>query len=85
MLSAGGARRTLCSAHSMTPHSTFAYKSQPHLHRRPPTRRGAAEFSAGTPGDPAKPARVIKVRMFEGGGKMASNRRESKSAEGNRD
>jgi uncharacterized cupredoxin-like copper-binding protein len=27
-------------------------------------------FSAGRPGDPAKPARVIKVRMFEGGGKM---------------
>jgi uncharacterized cupredoxin-like copper-binding protein len=27
-------------------------------------------FSAGQPGDPAKPARVIKVRMFEGGGKM---------------
>ena len=27
-------------------------------------------FSAGRPGDPAKPARVINVRMFEGGGKM---------------
>ena len=27
-------------------------------------------FSAGEPGDPNKPARVIKVRMFEGSGKM---------------
>ena len=27
-------------------------------------------FSAGEPGDPAKPARVVKVTMFEGGGKM---------------
>jgi uncharacterized cupredoxin-like copper-binding protein len=27
-------------------------------------------FSAGEPGDPAKPVRVIKVRMYEGGGKM---------------
>jgi uncharacterized cupredoxin-like copper-binding protein len=27
-------------------------------------------FSAGRPGDPAKPARVINVRMFEGSGKM---------------
>jgi len=27
-------------------------------------------FSAGEPGDPKKPARVINVRMFEGGGKM---------------
>jgi uncharacterized cupredoxin-like copper-binding protein len=27
-------------------------------------------FSAGQPGDPKKPARVIKVKMFEGGGKM---------------
>jgi uncharacterized cupredoxin-like copper-binding protein len=29
-----------------------------------------ASFSAGEPGDPKKPARVINVRMFEGGGKM---------------
>jgi uncharacterized cupredoxin-like copper-binding protein len=27
-------------------------------------------FSAGEPGDPNKPARVIRIRMFEGGGKM---------------
>jgi uncharacterized cupredoxin-like copper-binding protein len=27
-------------------------------------------FSAGEPGDPKKPARVVEVRMFEGGGKM---------------
>jgi uncharacterized cupredoxin-like copper-binding protein len=27
-------------------------------------------FSAGEPGDPAKPARVVNVKMFEGGGKM---------------
>jgi uncharacterized cupredoxin-like copper-binding protein len=27
-------------------------------------------FSAGQPGDPKKPARVVKVRMFEGSGKM---------------
>lgn len=27
-------------------------------------------FSAGEPGDPNKPARVINVRMFEGSGKM---------------
>ena len=27
-------------------------------------------FSAGQPGDPKKPARVIKVKMFEGDGKM---------------
>jgi uncharacterized cupredoxin-like copper-binding protein len=27
-------------------------------------------FSAGEPGDPNKPARVIKIRMFEGSGKM---------------
>jgi uncharacterized cupredoxin-like copper-binding protein len=27
-------------------------------------------FSAGQPGDPKKPARVIKVKMFEGSGKM---------------
>jgi uncharacterized cupredoxin-like copper-binding protein len=29
-----------------------------------------ATFSAGAPGDPSKPARVIEVKMFEGGGKM---------------
>src|SRR5262245_3914814 len=27
-------------------------------------------FSAGEPGDPNKPARVVEVKMFEGGGKM---------------
>jgi uncharacterized cupredoxin-like copper-binding protein len=27
-------------------------------------------FSAGAPGDPKKPARVVKVKMFEGSGKM---------------
>jgi uncharacterized cupredoxin-like copper-binding protein len=27
-------------------------------------------FSAGKPGDPKKPARVVKVKMFEGSGKM---------------
>jgi uncharacterized cupredoxin-like copper-binding protein len=27
-------------------------------------------FSAGEPGDPNKPARIVKVQMFEGGGKM---------------
>ena len=27
-------------------------------------------FSAGQPGDPKKPARVITVKMFEGSGKM---------------
>jgi uncharacterized cupredoxin-like copper-binding protein len=27
-------------------------------------------FSAGRPGDPKMPARVVKIRMFEGGGKM---------------
>jgi plastocyanin len=27
-------------------------------------------FSAGQPGDPKKPARIIKVKMFEGSGKM---------------
>src|SRR5262249_27024755 len=27
-------------------------------------------FSAGEPGDPKKPARIVEVRMFEGGGKM---------------
>ena len=27
-------------------------------------------FSAGAPGDPNKPARIVEVRMFEGGGKM---------------
>jgi uncharacterized cupredoxin-like copper-binding protein len=27
-------------------------------------------FSAGAPGDPEKPARVVKVKMFEGSGKM---------------
>src|SRR5215813_13110680 len=27
-------------------------------------------FSAGEPGDPKKPARIIEVRMFEGSGKM---------------
>ena len=27
-------------------------------------------FSAGQPGDPKKPARVVKVKMFEGSGKM---------------
>jgi uncharacterized cupredoxin-like copper-binding protein len=27
-------------------------------------------FSAGEPGDPDKPARVVEVKMFEGGGKM---------------
>ena len=27
-------------------------------------------FSAGKPGDPNKPARIVEVRMFEGGGKM---------------
>jgi uncharacterized cupredoxin-like copper-binding protein len=29
-----------------------------------------ATFSAGAPGDPSKPARVVEVKMFEGGGKM---------------
>jgi uncharacterized cupredoxin-like copper-binding protein len=29
-----------------------------------------ATFSAGEPGDPSKPARVVEVKMFEGGGKM---------------
>ena len=28
------------------------------------------QFSGGESGDPGKPARVAKVRMFEGGGKM---------------
>jgi len=27
-------------------------------------------FSAGEPGDPKKPARVVNIKMFEGGGKM---------------
>src|SRR5262249_57508150 len=27
-------------------------------------------FSAGEPGDPKKPARVINIKMFEGSGKM---------------
>jgi uncharacterized cupredoxin-like copper-binding protein len=27
-------------------------------------------FSAGRPGDPRKPARVVKIKMFEGSGKM---------------
>jgi uncharacterized cupredoxin-like copper-binding protein len=27
-------------------------------------------FSAGKPGDPKKPARLVKVKMFEGSGKM---------------
>jgi uncharacterized cupredoxin-like copper-binding protein len=27
-------------------------------------------FSAGRPGDPAKPARIVKIKMFEGSGKM---------------
>jgi uncharacterized cupredoxin-like copper-binding protein len=27
-------------------------------------------FSAGRPGDPNKPARVVKIKMFEGSGKM---------------
>src|SRR5215467_9475751 len=27
-------------------------------------------FSAGRPGDPNKPARIVEVRMFEGSGKM---------------
>jgi hypothetical protein len=27
-------------------------------------------FSAGQPGDPKKAARVVKVKMFEGSGKM---------------
>ena len=27
-------------------------------------------FSAGQPGDPGKPARVVKIRMFEGSGKL---------------
>src|SRR6266581_1227490 len=27
-------------------------------------------FSAGEPGDPKKPARIVEIRMFEGGGKM---------------
>jgi uncharacterized cupredoxin-like copper-binding protein len=27
-------------------------------------------FSAGEPGDPKKPARIVEVRMFEGSGKM---------------
>ena len=27
-------------------------------------------FSAGEPGDPNKPARIVEVRMFEGGRKM---------------
>jgi uncharacterized cupredoxin-like copper-binding protein len=27
-------------------------------------------FSAGQPGDPKKPARVLKIKMFEGSGKM---------------
>jgi uncharacterized cupredoxin-like copper-binding protein len=27
-------------------------------------------FSAGVPGDPKRPARVVKVKMFEGSGKM---------------
>jgi uncharacterized cupredoxin-like copper-binding protein len=29
-----------------------------------------ATFSAGAPGDPSKPARVVEVKMFEGDGKM---------------
>jgi uncharacterized cupredoxin-like copper-binding protein len=29
-----------------------------------------ATFSAGEPGDPSKPARVVEVKMFEGSGKM---------------
>ena len=27
-------------------------------------------FSAGQPGDPKKPARIVKIKMFEGSGKM---------------
>jgi hypothetical protein len=27
-------------------------------------------FSAGQPGDPKKPARVVQIKMFEGSGKM---------------
>ena len=34
------------------------------------TGHGHAHFSAGQPGDPKKPARVVKVSMREGDGKM---------------
>jgi uncharacterized cupredoxin-like copper-binding protein len=38
--------------------------------RPAPAHEARATFSAGEPGDPSKPARVVEVRMFEGSGKM---------------
>jgi uncharacterized cupredoxin-like copper-binding protein len=35
-----------------------------------PGHEDHGNFSAGQPGDPKKPARVVKVTMFEGSGKM---------------
>ncbi len=36
----------------------------------PAAAHGSRHFAAGAPGDPAKPARVIKVTMFEHGKEM---------------
>jgi uncharacterized cupredoxin-like copper-binding protein len=51
------ATAAILATHIATPHSALAHEEHAH-------------FSAGRPGDPQKPARVVKIKMFEGSGKM---------------
>ena len=51
------ATAAILATHIATPHSALAHEDHGH-------------FSAGRPGDPQKPARVVKIKMFEGSGKM---------------
>jgi uncharacterized cupredoxin-like copper-binding protein len=51
------ATAAILTTHIATPHSASAHEDHGH-------------FSAGRPGDAQKPARVVKIKMFEGSGKM---------------
>ena len=49
------------AAAGLLPFSTLAHEAHGH-------------FSAGEPGDPKKPARIVKVKMLEEGRRCCSNR-----------
>jgi hypothetical protein len=51
--------------------ATAAILATPIAMQRPASaHEDHGHFSAGEPGDPKKPARVVEIKMFEGSGKM---------------
>ena len=60
-------RRALATATALIAVVSFASGGLPGIGR---AHEDHGHFSAGEPGDPKKPARVVKVKMFEDGKKM---------------